>query len=89
MRLVIDVLKQKGFPFIMTYIDDLTFDQRWNVMPGILELQQYIQPYMTTFNGLTFLEWSKEKGFEISQTQHPLEAAHQSAFELIQSYNLV
>ena len=89
MRLVIDTLKQKGFPFIITYIDDLTFDQRWNVTPGVLALQKYIQPYMTTFDGLTFLDWSKEKGFPISETLHPLESAHQAGFELIKSYNLV
>ena len=72
----------------MTYIDDLTFDQRWNVMPGILELQQYIQPYMTTFNGLTFLEWSKEKGFPISETLHPLESAHRAASDYILEFGI-
>ena len=89
MRLVIDLLKQKGYPFIITYIDDLTFDQRWNVMPGVLELQNYIKPHMVNFEGSTFLEWSKKKGFPISETLHPLEDAHQAAFELIKSYNLV
>lgn len=89
MRLVINGLKEKGFPFIITYIDDLTFDQRWNVMPGVLELQKYIQPHMTTFEGQTFLEWAKKKGFPISENLHPLEPAHQAAFELIKGYNLI
>jgi hypothetical protein len=44
---------------------------------------------MTTFEDQTFLEWSKQKGFEISKSLHPLENAHQAAFELIKSYNLV
>jgi hypothetical protein len=44
---------------------------------------------MTQFENKTFLEFSKQKGFAISPTLHPLEDAHQAAFELIQSYNLV
>jgi hypothetical protein len=44
---------------------------------------------MTRFQEKTFLEYSKEKGFPISETLHPLEPAHQAAFELIKSYNLV
>ena len=88
-RTAIDCLKQRGHRFIMTYMDDLTFDQRWNTTPAVTELQRYCEPYMTRFDGKTFLEHSKEKGFEISQTLHPLENAHQAAFELINSYNLV
>lgn len=88
-KTAIDMLKQRGHQFIMTYMDDLMFDQRWNTTPAVVELQGYCEPYMTRFDGKSFLEYSKEKGFEISQTQHPLEAAHQSAFELINSYNLV
>ena len=55
----------------------------------VKELQNYIKPYMTKFEDLTFLNWAKKKGFPISETLHPLEAAHQAAFELIKSYNLV
>jgi len=82
-KLAIDILKQKNIPFIMTYIDELIFNQRWHTTPSILELQDYVQPYMTEFEGQTFLEWSKSNGFEISPTLHPLELAHSSAFELI------
>lgn len=88
-RLAIDTLKQRQLPFIMTYMDELIFETEWHTTPAVLELQDYIRPYMTTFNGQTFLNYSKEKGFPISETLHPLESAHQSAFELIKSYNLV
>jgi hypothetical protein len=88
-KLVIDTLKQKGCPFIMTYMDELIFETEWHVTPAIVDLQNYIRPYMTQFENKTFLEFSKEKGFPISETLHPLELAHQSAFELIKSYNLV
>ena len=84
-KLAIDTLKQKNIPFIMTYMDELIFDRQWHVMPGLLELQDYITPYMTTFEGETFLEWSKSKGFEISETSHPLEPAHRAGFELIKN----
>ena len=88
-KTAIDALQATGRKFIMTYMDDLMFDTRWNTSPAVSELQRYCQPYMTRFDGQSFLEYSKEKGFEISQTLHPLEAAHQSAAELIASYNLV
>ena len=61
----------------------------WHCSPAVLELQDYIRPYMTKFQDKTFLDWTKEKGFPISETLHPLEEAHQAAFELIKSYNLV
>lgn len=88
-KMAIDALKASGRQFIMTYMDDLMFDTRWNTSPAVSTLQGFCEPYMTRFDNKSFLEFSKEKGFEISQTLHPLEAAHQAAFELINSYNLV
>ena len=88
-KTAIDALKATGNKFIMTYMDDLMFDTRWNTSPAVSSLQGYCEPYMTRFENKSFLEYSKEKGFEISQTLHPLEAAHESAFKLIDSYNLV
>jgi len=88
-KTAIDSLKASGNKFIMTYMDDLMFDTRWNTTPAVSALQGYCKPYMTRFDNKNLLEWSKENGFEISQTQHPLEAAHNAAFQLIDSYNLV
>jgi hypothetical protein len=88
-KTAIDSLKASGNQFIMTYMDDLMFDTRWNTTPAVSALQGYCNPYMTRFDNKSFLEYSKEKGFEISQTLHPLEAAHEAAAELIDSYNLV
>ena len=88
-KTAIDVLKEKQIPFIMTYIDDLLFETLWHANDSIFELQKSIRPYLTSFDGENFLDWSKNKGFPISQTLHPLEQAHQAAFELIKSYNLV
>ena len=73
----------------MTYMDELMFDQRWHCTPAVSELQRYCQPYMTRFDGKTFLDYSRDRGFAISPTLHPLEEAHAAAAELIASYNLV
>lgn len=78
-KLVIDTLKQKSIPFVMTYMDELMYDQQWHVTSAVTDLQQSTQEYMTQFEGKNFLEWSREKQYEISETWHPLEQAHQSA----------
>ena len=80
-RQAIDFLKEKSIPFIMTYMDDLLFDTRWNINPAITELQNYVKPYMTTFEGLSFVEWSRKNEFPISYGGHPLDQAHQAAGE--------
>jgi hypothetical protein len=82
-RTTIDSLKQKDLPFVMTYMDELMFDQTHNTTPAICALQQYIQPYMTRFEGKTFLDWSRAKGYPESAMLHPLEQAHCAAADLI------
>jgi hypothetical protein len=88
-KLAIDTLHQYKIPFVMTYQDELLFDQRWHISESVTSLQNYIRPYMTTFDGKTFLDWSRSQGFEISPAWHPLESAHAAAAELLISYNLV
>ena len=89
-RLAIDSLKQKNIPFVMTYMDRLLFDKRWNTSPGVLEMQSLIEPYMTMFDSQTFLEWSRKHNYPESANWHPLEEAHQNAFELVktQTFNV-
>jgi hypothetical protein len=78
-RLAIDVLKEKNIPFIMTYMDELLFDQRWHTSPAVIDLQAYIQPYMTKFEDQTFLEWSRANGYLETAAWHPLDQAHKAA----------
>ena len=78
-KCVIDALKAKKIPFVMTYMDDLLFDTRWNTSDSIKYLQDYIRPYMTDFEGKTFLEWSRQNGYAESTNWHPLEQAHKAA----------
>lgn len=82
-KLVIDTLLQKNQPFIMTAMDELIFETKWHTSPAILELQKYIKPYITMFNGETFLNWSRKNGYPESAHWHPLEQAHQAAAEYI------
>jgi hypothetical protein len=79
MKLVIDTLDQQNIPFVMTFMDELMFDRRWNVTPGLQLLQDQVQPRMTDFEGHNFLDWSREHGFAESPTWHPLEQAHRAA----------
>jgi hypothetical protein len=83
-RTVIDSLRERNFPFIMTYMDELLFDRTYNTTPTIQALQNYIEPYMTRFEGKTFLDWSRSRGYPESANWHPLEQAHAAGAEVIQ-----
>lgn len=82
-RTAIDVLNYRKIPFIMTHMDDLIFETKWHATPAITDAQDYIRPYITRFENKTFLDWSKDKGFAISPTLHPLEEAHQAGAKLM------
>jgi hypothetical protein len=80
-KTVIDMLLQKKISFIMTYEDTLLFDKNWHTSPAVEHLQSYILPHMTTFESMTFLNWSRHHGFQESDKWHPLEQAHEAAAE--------
>ena len=82
-KLVIDTLKQHGQQFIMTYVDELIFETEWHTTPAVVALQNYIRPYMITFEGQTFLNWSLANNYPTSMTFHPLEQAHAAAADYI------
>lgn len=79
----VDTLRQKNIPFIMTYMDDLIFESRWHSTPAVQSMQEYIRPYMSTFQGKNFIDWCKSKELPISKFLHPLEEAHQAAADLV------
>ena len=78
-KIAIDILNQQSIPFIMTFMDELIFDQRWHVNPGVQLLQDHVRPHMIEFEGHTFLDWSRSNGYPESVAWHPLEEAHQAA----------
>lgn len=82
----IDALTQKGYPFFMTYHDDLIVEDRYHTASAVSYLQEYVRPHLRTFEGKTFLEWARDREFEISETNHPLESAHQIASVLQQPF---
>ena len=82
-KLAIDTLDQQGIPFVMTFMDELIFDQRWHVTPAVQLLQDQVRPRMTDFEGRTFLDWSRQYGFAESVAWHPLEQAHRAAADYL------
>jgi len=78
-KLVIDTLTQKRISFLMTYMDSLLFEQAHNITPAVIDLQDFVRPYMTQFEDQSFLEFSKKNKYPISSTWHPLEEAHKAA----------
>jgi hypothetical protein len=82
-RTVIDSLRERNFPFIMTCMDELLFDRTYNATSTIQYLQDYVEPYMTRFEGKTFLDWSRNHGYPESASWHPLEQAHAAGAEVM------
>jgi hypothetical protein len=78
----IDILNEKCYPFVMSYMDYnlLTpIDPTWHDPRPIEVIQRRINKYLTHFNGMNFLDWSRGHGFSISEAWHPLEEAHAAA----------
>jgi hypothetical protein len=82
-KATIDYLKEEKITFLMTAIDDLLWCQRWHAPALVQYLQTYIRPYIHDFEGKNFLDWSRHRGFRISEAGHPLEEAHAAAAELM------
>ena len=78
-RTAIETLERKQIPFFMTYMDDLLFERDHHSSPAVTDLQDQVRPYLHNYQGQNFLDWSRQQGFEISSTAHPLEAAHRAA----------
>jgi hypothetical protein len=79
-----DFLISNNKKFLMTFMDHLILEKihpNWHDPLPIHYLQQKIIPYLKTFDGYTFLEWSRNHGFPVSDSWHPLEDAHQAAAE--------
>lgn len=75
-------LRSLGLPFVMTYMDYnlLTpVDHNWHD-PRYLEiLQLKLKDILKSFDGLNFLDWSRQHSYLVSDSWHPLETAHLSA----------
>lgn len=59
---------------------ELAADYARQTMPDYITcLQSLIRPHLQTFDGMTFLEWSRYHHYPITELLHPLESAHQAA----------
>ena len=86
----VSLLKQHNIDFIMTCMDTkysnsvdrmLNFHSKWS--DAILKLHEQVNPYVVSFEELTFLDWTRYNGFEIGPHGHPLEKAHTAAANYI------
>jgi len=81
----INVLKQTNHQYAMSTVDDFLFDTKWHNPPYIEFLQNQCRNHIHWFDGLSFLEWAKLNQFRLGPAGHPLEDAHQKAFEYFES----
>lgn len=77
-------LKTLNVSTIETYIDhDLFFGRKYHAPGYIQTLQNLTQHSLLNFEGQTFLDWSRSRGFAITDPGlHPLEQAHNAAADL-------
>jgi hypothetical protein len=69
--------------FISTAVDPLTVDTQWHCPAYVKTLIDNVSPALTWFENKGFYDWAKDKNLPISDKLHPLEQAHQAAFEYI------
>lgn len=82
--LVLNLLKENNINYIMTCVDELINDTQFHNPPYITYIQKQLADDITWFNDMGFYNWSKHNEYAIStHGQHPLEEAHQSAFEYV------
>lgn len=79
----LDLLLNNRCRFIMTSMDDLLLDQKWNRSACMIPVQNTLKPYLSWFDNKNFLHYSRDRGHAISATQHPLESAHADAANLV------
>lgn len=83
-NLVLQQLQQHGCRFYMTYMDDLLLETKFHCTAAMTLLQNQLRSHLHMFDGQNFLEWSRINGFAIgTRGKHPLEDAHQAAFEYV------
>jgi hypothetical protein len=68
---------------VQTHMDLELFDNQWHAPGYVQELQQLVLPDLRLFEGKNFLDWSRSKGYTVTEPGwHPLEEAHRAAADL-------
>ena len=77
----IQALAQTPHRYAMTTVDDFLFATDFHNPTYVEFLQQHCQDHVRWFDGMTFLQWTDHNQFARGPGGHPLETAHQHAFE--------
>jgi hypothetical protein len=77
------MLQSKNIKFFMTCEDKLIFDTTYHFPLYVITAQNEIKDNIFWFDNKGFNSWASEKNFKRGQNNHPLEEAHQAAFEYI------
>lgn len=68
---------------VQTYMDHTMMQQQHAGSDGILCLQRSLMPTLHSFQGENFLDWSRSRGFAVTDPGwHPLEQAHVAACDI-------
>lgn len=78
-KTAVDALINQKQKFVMTAMDNLLFETEWHCDTVIERCQKYISPHIQSFDGYSFLDWSRQHNFAESTNWHPLEDAHRAA----------
>jgi len=69
--------------YISTAVDPLVIDKSWHCPTYVNRLIDSVSQKIQWFDNKGFYHWAKDNNHAISDTWHPLEEAHQAAFEYI------
>jgi hypothetical protein len=82
-QLAITLLQAHKVNFLMTCLDSLTIDTEYFAPEYIRILVDQVANKLVSFENRGFYNWATDHGFPVGKTGHPLEEAHQAAFEYI------
>jgi hypothetical protein len=79
-------MREQKINFVMTYMDHNMVEPinpNWHDPKYVSVIQNKMKNFLVDFDGNNFLDWSRNQGFAISETWHPLARAHQAAADLM------
>ena len=79
----VDALSNQNQKFVMTAMDNLLFETEWHCDTVVQRCQDYIAPHIKSFEGYSFLDWSRQHNYPESELWHPLEDAHRAAADYV------
>jgi hypothetical protein len=77
------ILDNIGCKYIMTHMSEPLWDQHWHAPSYVQALQDLLLPSISTFNGKNFYSLASNNNLPIGVSDHPLEATHKLAAELM------